>query len=679
MQTPFFISISMSTYTYNGVTVTATGRRPSTRDDKKYMRTVTRDGKDYLVHYGDPNMPMRRNNPEARANFLSRHNCSTKKDPLSPGYWSCLDWDRTDEGKSMSEIAELRQQYAELFTVPPDSKYTGVMVALYPSAEMAAQIASMPGVTMPAEELHITLAYLGVCHCLTDAQIAGAILAAKKVATYSAPLTGIINGVGRFNASQSSDDQDVIYAVVDLPGLDEVRQWLSKCMGEHEIEPVKNHGYTPHMTLAYIDAGGASPVSTMPTTPITFGTISVAVGGKRVDFPLLGMEWEDDEDEHDEMRYSDVADLCADGHGWRLFNEHEFAEPPDWVPCLPKPGAFKHPSYGEISVTPDRNQRFVQNFKAGVYQSKLPVDAEHQLKTSGAVGWIADMRLNEDGSADARVEWTDRGQSLIRADRYKYVSPEWYDKWTAPDTGNEYSDVLIGLALTTRPFFKEKALRPLVASERGLYTTDEQVSNLTTVIYLNQFSVVQGEVENMAENTNAKEQPQVTAVQFTELQQKFSELEQRFADAEAKRSEAVATAQQYRESLDKANERVAALEASAQRKRFGELATGWFGKPDENVNMLVKLAEAFGENSAEFATYATNQRAIAEQMKQSKLFEEIGSNQTDINPKTAAQKFGDAVLTVMGERKVDYAAAATVVAGTQPQLYSEYVAEQRGK
>lgn len=183
----------------------------------------------------------------------------------------------------------------------------------------------------------------------------------------------------------------------------------------------------------------------------------------------------------------------------------------------------------------------------------------------------------------------------------------------------------------------------------------------------------------MAEDKNAKEQPQVTAVQFTELQKKFGELEQRFAEAEAKRSEAVATAQQYRESLDKANERVAALEAAAQRKRFGELATGWFGKTEDNVNMLVKLAEAFGENSAEFATYTANQRAIAEQVKQSKLFEEIGSSQSDTATKTAAQKFSDAVLTIMGERKVDYATAATVVAGTQPQLYSEYVAEQRGK
>ena len=90
-----------ASYTYNGVTVTATQRRPSSRDDKKYERTVTVDGKDYLVHYGDPNMPMQRDIPERRANFLARHSCSEKRDPKSPGFWACLDWQRTSEGKSV--------------------------------------------------------------------------------------------------------------------------------------------------------------------------------------------------------------------------------------------------------------------------------------------------------------------------------------------------------------------------------------------------------------------------------------------------------------------------------------------------------------------------------------------------------------------------------------------------
>lgn len=87
-------------YTYNGVTVQASPRRPSTRDDKKYMRTVLRDDREYLVHYGDPNLPMQRDIPERRQNFLARHSCSEKRDPLAPGFWACYDWYDIEEGKN---------------------------------------------------------------------------------------------------------------------------------------------------------------------------------------------------------------------------------------------------------------------------------------------------------------------------------------------------------------------------------------------------------------------------------------------------------------------------------------------------------------------------------------------------------------------------------------------------
>jgi hypothetical protein len=108
----------MPRYTYNGVTVTATNRRQSSRDDKKYERTVTIDGKDYIVHYGDPNLPMQRDNPERRANFLARHNCDTKRDPRAPGFWACLDWQRTDEGKSMEDAIETTDETEEVQPLP---------------------------------------------------------------------------------------------------------------------------------------------------------------------------------------------------------------------------------------------------------------------------------------------------------------------------------------------------------------------------------------------------------------------------------------------------------------------------------------------------------------------------------------------------------------------------------
>jgi cation transport regulator ChaB len=187
--------------------------------------------------------------------------------------------------------------------------------------------------------------------------------------------------------------------------------------------------------------------------------------------------------------FKEVADLCAMKAGEsepqegavRLFVElQSFNEPPEWIPLLPSPGIYQHPKFNNVAITTERNQRFVDGFKRKVYQERLPIDCEHELKLGGAFGWIVDMRLNGDGSADARVEWSDRGQKLFASDgsapRFRYISPEWYDEWPDPVDGTRHKDVVIGAALTTRPFFKERALRPLVASERGLSVPKDDVA-----------------------------------------------------------------------------------------------------------------------------------------------------------------------------------------------------------
>ncbi len=84
-------------YTYNGVEVMASRRRPSSRNDKKYERDVQVGDRVYLVHYGDPEMDMQRDIPESRESFLSRHSCDTKRDPRAPGFWACYDWYDTAE------------------------------------------------------------------------------------------------------------------------------------------------------------------------------------------------------------------------------------------------------------------------------------------------------------------------------------------------------------------------------------------------------------------------------------------------------------------------------------------------------------------------------------------------------------------------------------------------------
>jgi len=45
-----------------------------------------------IVRFGDPNMSIKRDDPERRKSFRARHNCSQKKDRTTPGYWSCKFW-----------------------------------------------------------------------------------------------------------------------------------------------------------------------------------------------------------------------------------------------------------------------------------------------------------------------------------------------------------------------------------------------------------------------------------------------------------------------------------------------------------------------------------------------------------------------------------------------------------
>lgn len=176
-----------------------------------------------------------------------------------------------------------------------------------------------------------------------------------------------------------------------------------------------------------------------------------------------GDTWEDELYELAELAATYSEDDPADAV--RLFYELSFADAPEYINVLPVPGTYKHPAYGSIKITKERNANFVDNFNAGIYQEKVPIDAEHQTKLSGAVGWMTELRQNTDGSVDAKVEWTDRGTKAIEDESFKYFSPEWYDTWLDPINNKTYKDVLIGGALTTRPFFKEKALKPLVASE----------------------------------------------------------------------------------------------------------------------------------------------------------------------------------------------------------------------
>jgi 2'-5' RNA ligase len=160
---------------------------------------------------------------------------------------------------------------------------TGAMVALFPDATVAAQLAQPGG--EPVDDLHITLAYLGPAANLENGDIDRLKQAVAEFAARTAPISGHISGTGKFTAGPTP----VTYASVDLPTLPAARERLIFDLSSVAwLEPSREHGFTPHITLAYDDR----PVS-VPNLELTFDTVTLVLADERTDYALSGAyaEW----------------------------------------------------------------------------------------------------------------------------------------------------------------------------------------------------------------------------------------------------------------------------------------------------------------------------------------------------------------------------------------------------
>jgi hypothetical protein len=85
----FFTNGELDESEYQGKDVEL--NKPSRGGPKKYYVYVKNDkGNVVKVNFGDSgDLKSKINDPEARKNFASRHNCSEKKDKTKAGYWSC--------------------------------------------------------------------------------------------------------------------------------------------------------------------------------------------------------------------------------------------------------------------------------------------------------------------------------------------------------------------------------------------------------------------------------------------------------------------------------------------------------------------------------------------------------------------------------------------------------------
>lgn len=119
----------------------------------------------------------------------------------------------------------------------------------------------------------------------------------------------------------------------------------------------------------------------------------------------------------------------------------------------------------------------------------------------------------------------------------------------------------------------------------------------------------------------AAEKPADNSAEVAQLKADKAKAEQ---EAQATATE-LATEKQAREALES---RVAAMEKEARATRFNALAKDWSGDKAYHLDMLEMVAttEKDGEKSPRFTKYVEHENAVAEQLRQSALFREIGAS-----------------------------------------------------
>ena len=75
---------------YRGETYPGYNKPKKTPGGSKKSAVLAKKGDQVkVVRFGDPNMSIKKDNPERRKNFRARHSCDTATDKFTARYWSC--------------------------------------------------------------------------------------------------------------------------------------------------------------------------------------------------------------------------------------------------------------------------------------------------------------------------------------------------------------------------------------------------------------------------------------------------------------------------------------------------------------------------------------------------------------------------------------------------------------
>lgn len=152
------------------------------------------------------------------------------------------------------------------------------MVCIRVDPKTAEELAIVGG--EPVERMHVTLAYLG--HAIelppeADETITSVMTSvAERHPKHKAELSGI----ARFENADVGED--AVVALLDSPELEKLRSDLVHELKEAGIPVSDKHGFTPHITIAYVSYHEQLPVSRIGGLDLKVGAMEYVQGDMRV-------------------------------------------------------------------------------------------------------------------------------------------------------------------------------------------------------------------------------------------------------------------------------------------------------------------------------------------------------------------------------------------------------------
>ncbi len=167
------------------------------------------------------------------------------------------------------------------------SDATGVMVCFGLSMTAAEQLAVEGG--LPAEDHHVTLAYLGDTADEYDPppDLGPLVQAVAQFSQWAPSVSGSITGGGIFLGAAPEDDVTAV-ALVDSPDLP---SWRANLVAELEFAGIavhKDHGFIPHISLAEGSMPAMQALPVPERLALRFDHVTVAHGPTVIHLPLLG-------------------------------------------------------------------------------------------------------------------------------------------------------------------------------------------------------------------------------------------------------------------------------------------------------------------------------------------------------------------------------------------------------